>query len=73
MDLGTRRQLEHEQDAVVAELVETVELQTERLTELSREAEALRAERDRVKNELEMARAWVAALAAALETGDRLA
>jgi predicted RNase H-like nuclease (RuvC/YqgF family) len=59
------------EEAIVAELTETIELQTEKLESLGEEVERLRAERSQLANELHMARAWIRELAAELQQADR--
>ncbi len=62
------RHLEQD-EAIVAELVETVELQAHKLESLGEEVDRLRTERSQLSGELHMARAWIRELAAELQHG----
>ena len=54
-------------EAIVAELSETIELQASKLQALREEVECVRAERNQLSCELHMARAWIRELAAELQ------
>jgi len=58
------------EEAIVAELTETVELQAGKLESLDEEVERLRAERNQLTTELHMARAWIREPAAELQRTD---
>lgn len=58
------------EEAIVAELAETVELQAGKLHSLTEEVDRLQAERSRLAGELHMARAWIRELAAELQQAD---
>jgi predicted nucleic acid-binding Zn-ribbon protein len=58
------------EDAIVAELAETIDLQASRLASLNHELEDLRAERSRLTNELHTARTWIRELAAELQRAE---
>jgi predicted RNase H-like nuclease (RuvC/YqgF family) len=55
------------EEAIVAELAETIELQARKLKSLDEEVESLRTERSSLADELHMARAWIRELAAELQ------
>ena len=55
------------EEAIVAELAETIELQARKLRSLDEEVESLRRERISLADELHMARAWIRELAAELQ------
>ena len=58
------------EEAIVAELAETIELQAQKLKALEGDAEVLRRERTALTTELHMARAWIRELAAELQRSD---
>ena len=58
------------EDAIVAELTETIELQARRLESLIEEVEKLRRERAQLADELYMAHVWIRELAAELQRAD---
>jgi chromosome segregation ATPase len=57
-------------EAILAELAETIELQAQKLKSLGEEVESLRAERSGLADELRMARVWIRELAAELQRAD---
>jgi predicted RNase H-like nuclease (RuvC/YqgF family) len=59
-----------ENEAIVAELAETAELQARKLVSLNEEVEQARREHRQLSTELHMARAWIRELAAELERAD---
>jgi cob(I)alamin adenosyltransferase len=65
-DLPTN--LEHE--AILAELTETIDLQTSKLESLREEVESLMTDRSQLASELQMARAWIRELARELQQSD---
>jgi cob(I)alamin adenosyltransferase len=58
------------EEAIVAELAETIELQAQKLKSLDEEVESLRGERNNLATELHMARAWIRELATELQRAD---
>ena len=58
------------EEAIVAELTETIELQARRLESLNEEVEGLRQERAQLADELHMAHVWIRELAAELQRAD---
>jgi predicted RNase H-like nuclease (RuvC/YqgF family) len=56
-----------EDEAIVAELAETVELQARKLASMNDEVDRAHSEREQLANELHMAQAWIRELAAELE------
>jgi chromosome segregation ATPase len=59
-----------EDEAVVAELVDRLEYQTEELTKVRGELTGLRAEYEKLQTDLAIARRWVHTLARELELAD---
>jgi cell division protein FtsB len=58
------------EEAIVAELTETIELQARKLESLTEEVENLRRERAQLVDELHMAHVWIRELAAELQRSD---
>jgi hypothetical protein len=58
------------EEAIVAELTETIELQARKLESLTEEVENLRRERVQLAEELHMAHVWIRELAAELQRAD---
>jgi chromosome segregation ATPase len=69
VDPETRRTV-GEDEAVVADLVDRLEFQTEELTNVRSELTALRAEHEKLQTDLAIARRWVHTLARELELAD---
>jgi chromosome segregation ATPase len=59
-----------EEDAVVPELVDTIEFQEAELAKVRGELEALRSEREKLETDLLIAERWVESLARELEVAD---